>query len=292
MQNKLRMALLPEYRTGHTYPAFMADMQQTLMYLGLDAARATATGHWIIDRLLQNKPLAEIELEVFEKMKTVIVDDRTGCNLIDAITPRLAGRAELIFTQLEPYFHGLAGKAILDFGAGDGAVTQMIYDKVSKHTVGIDVCAYGKSRVPILKYDGHVVPLPDAGFDAIVSTNVLHHASNNRQCLNEFQRLLKPGGQAIVIETVPLGGTEAEAMGNMQLTFLNDYLYNRLFHYADVPVPGTFETMKGWVRRFENQSFSVRAIVDLGVDQKIIRDRHVILHAFKRASTHASTNES
>jgi SAM-dependent methyltransferase len=274
---------VPENRTDQTCAAFMEDMTHTLTYLGLDAARAKTMGDWIVRKLLQEKPLAEIELEIFEKLKNVVVDFATGRKLIDAIEPGLAGRAELIFTQLQPFLYGLHGKRILDFGAGDGGVTQLLHDKLSPHTVGIDVCAYGKSRVPIMQYDGRVAPFPDESFDAIVSTNVLHHVSDNQQCLSEFQRLLKRGGRAIVIETVPLGATEQEAVANLPLTFLNDYLYNRILHHADIPVPGTFETMKGWRRRFEGMGFMVKDIVGLGIDQPLIRDPHCILDVAKPA---------
>jgi 2-polyprenyl-3-methyl-5-hydroxy-6-metoxy-1,4-benzoquinol methylase len=231
--------------------------------------------------LLQEKPLAEIELEIFNQLKSVFVDPQSGCRLIDAIDPALAGRAELIFTQLQPFLYGLHGKRILDFGAGNGGVTQLLHDNVSSHTVGLDVRTYGKSRVPIMQYDGRVVPFAGGSFDAIVCTNVLHHASDNQQCLTEFLRVLKPGGRAIVIETVPLGRTEQEAEANLPLTFLNAYFYNRLLQHADIPVPGTFETMKGWVRRFESAGFMVKDLVGLGIDQPLIRDPHCILDIAK-----------
>ncbi|MBK4736270.1 hypothetical protein [Noviherbaspirillum pedocola] len=93
--------------------------------------------------------------------------------------------------------------------------------------------------------------------------------------------MLKPGGRAVVIETVPLGATEQEAQANLPLTFLNDYFYNRLLHDADIPVPGGFETIKSWARRFEGMGFMVRDLVGLGIDQPLIRDPHCILDAAK-----------
>ncbi len=69
----------------------------------------------------------------------------------------------------------------------------------------------------------------------------------------------------------------------MQRTFWNDYLYNRGFHDADVPVPGRFETREGWHDRFHKHGWTVTQAVDLGYDQPTIRDYHV-LYVLKRSS--------
>lgn len=58
---------------------------------------------------------------------------------------------------------------------------------------------------------------------------------------------------------------------------MNDYLYNRLFHNADVPVPGTFETPEGWGSRFAKYGWKVKHSENLGEDQKTIKDTHHLL---------------
>ena len=48
--------------------------------------------------------------------------------------------------------------------------------------------------------DMTVIPYPDARFDAIISTNVVHHNTldNIRRCVSEMYRVLVPGGQALL----------------------------------------------------------------------------------------------
>lgn len=47
------------------------------------------------------------------------------------------------------------------------------------------------------------IPEPDASFDAILCSEVLEHVPEPTHALDEFQRLLKPGGQLIL--TAPFG---------------------------------------------------------------------------------------
>ncbi len=47
------------------------------------------------------------------------------------------------------------------------------------------------------------IPAPDASFDAILCSEVLGHVPNSTHALDEFTRLLKPGG--VVILTAPFG---------------------------------------------------------------------------------------
>lgn len=282
MQARLRSCLRPDPSgQNKTLASFIEDATQTLCFLGLDAERARATCHWIIGSLQEDRLLADIERDIYRKLKSMPVDPGGKSSLIDAIDTKLEGRAESIFSQIQPYLQQHAGQRILDFGAGDGGVTRLIFERVSPNTAGIDVRAYGKHNVPIQAYDGRTIPFADNTFDCIVSTNVLHHADDNQQCLEEFRRVLRQQGSAVIIETVPLGESEEEARRNWDLTFLNDYFYNRLLHDADVPVPGTFETFQGWGRRLEKTGFHVKATEDFGIDQPIIRDRHVLLHAEK-----------
>ncbi len=175
------------------------------------------------------------------------------------------------------------------WGAGDGRVTQLLSGTgVSlAGIVGYDVRDYrAKSvTVPILQFDGEHVSCPDGHYYAGLMTNVAHHEADNGKILRELARVIRPGCRLVVIETVPISDDPAE----FERTFVGDYVYNRLFHLADVPVPGTYETKEGWIRRFEevgfvlvdDDDFGSPPLVDLGYDQPTIRDWHV-LYVFKR----------
>ncbi len=54
------------------------------------------------------------------------------------------------------------------------------------------------------KMDITNIPLPDDSFDFIYCSHVLEHVADDRQALSELWRVLRPGGQALLL--VPLGG--------------------------------------------------------------------------------------
>lgn len=270
MQERIRHTL----DDRHTFDNYVPALNRMLNYIGLEATRSPAMCSFILRNLVDNRPLNLIEKQLHQTLQQTIVDPSTNCSFIDAIGPKLAGRGQLIFRQIEPYLRDMRGKEILDFGAGGGLVTAEIRSKISPHTVGIDVRPYGDG---IIQYDGRHAPFASDSFDCIVVTNVFHHEKDNQQCLDEVHRLLKPGGKLIVIETVPTGSTEEEAQKDLGRTFLIDFTYNRLFNDADIPVPGTFETALGWTRRFAESGFEKPdVIVHLGFDQEIVPDWHVL----------------
>jgi Fe-S cluster biosynthesis and repair protein YggX len=106
-------------------------------------------------------------------------------------------------------------------------------------------------------------------------TNVLHHEKNNEKIIDELDRIVRR--RLVILETVPIGETENDMEQDKDRTFMNDYLYNHLFHNADVPVPGTFETPNKWIERFSNHGWKLVNEKDLGFDQPTIKDRHYLL---------------
>lgn len=270
MQDRIRTSLDDRI----TFDNYVPALNRMLDYIGLEDTRAPAMCSFILTNLVDDLPLDQIEKRLYGTLRQTIVDPSTNCSFIDAIGPKLVGRGQIIFKQIEPHLRDMGGKDILDFGAGSGVVTAEVRSKVSQRTVGIDVRPYGDG---IIQYDGRHAPFADHSFDCIIVTNVFHHEKNNQQCLDEVHRLLRPGGKLIVIETVPTGSTEEEARQDLGRTSLIDFTYNRLFNYADIPVPGTFETANGWTRRFAESGFDKPEVVEhLGFDQEIVPDWHVL----------------
>jgi 2-polyprenyl-3-methyl-5-hydroxy-6-metoxy-1,4-benzoquinol methylase len=103
----------------------------------------------------------------------------------------------------------LAGKRVLDFGAGNGAQTMELLS-LGCTIVAADIDAgdlavmreyiarNGVSGVTPLQYDGTHLPLPDASFDAVVSFQVLEHVTDEAVALREIRRVLKPGGDLVL----------------------------------------------------------------------------------------------
>ena len=101
-----------------------------------------------------------------------------------------------------------AGLRILDAGAGE-LRNKILCEHL--HYVSQDVCQYegsgdrkglhtgtwDTSRIDIV-CDITSIPEPDASFDAILCSEVFEHLTDPLQALDEFRRLLKPGGKIIL----------------------------------------------------------------------------------------------
>lgn len=263
--------------SAETHEKVAADFKYTFGQLGLSTEQADQLCEDVFTLLRSDKPLPDIEAEalrVFENIKLNAGEKEQ--NLIEVLHEKLRDRAKIIASQVAPQFGDVKEKAI-DYGAGDGQVTQLLHDQLGLDVEGVDVRMYKAPNVtvPILLFNGGHVEVADDTYEAGLLTNVLHHEKDNEKILNELDRIVRR--KLVVLETVPVGKTEEDMEQDKDRTFMNDYLYNRLFHNADVPVPGAFETPKKWVERFAQHGWKVVSEEDLGYDQPTIKDRHYLL---------------
>jgi len=274
MQNRIHAAL----KDPETARKTRDDFEYTFQKLGLQPESAVELCDKIMVMLNSADALEKIEAECLALLESIMVVDED-----DSTTPlplvlhqKLQCRAELIFSQIAPYIGQVDGKMI-DYGAGDGQVTQLLHDRLCVNVEGFDIRLYTAPNVtvPIQLFDNRQVSEPDKSYEVGVMTNVLHHELNNDFILEDISRLVQK--RLVVIETVPVGDTEEAMEHDKERTFMNDYLYNRLFHNADVPVPGTFETPQAWVQRFADHGWKAVYQEDLGFDQPTIKDRHHLL---------------
>ena len=121
-----------------------------------------------------------------------------------------AFRARLVeLARLEP------GDAVLDVGCGTGTLAI-----AAKRRVGATGTVHGidaspemielakrkatKSGVDVMFHTAIVeaLPFPDAHFDAVTSTLMLHHLPRllRQQCASEMRRVLKPGGRVLAVD--------------------------------------------------------------------------------------------
>lgn len=273
MQNRIKAALSnPKLRRIAT-----RDFNYTFKQLGLGQKRAFDLTRFILSKLEASVDLPETEREILAEFERTMVGGRGSTQTLPgALDERLAHRADLIYSQLAPHLREVNG-SVLDFGCGDAQVTQLLHDRLGLDIEGVDVRHYPSSHitVPVKLFDGKRVPAKPGKYSTAVITNVLHHEKDNENILGELSRLNLR--KIVVIETVPVGKTSEQLKLDHERTFLNDYLYNRLFHNADVPVPGTYETPQGWIDRFQQHGFRLAHSEDLGVDQPTIRDTHHLL---------------
>lgn len=93
------------------------------------------------------------------------------------------------------------GARVLDVGAGDAPYREL-FDRFTYLTSDWE----GTEHVADVPYDivaqAHDIPLEDDSLDAIVCTQVLEHLPEPWVAVEEFHRLLRPGGKVII--TAPL----------------------------------------------------------------------------------------
>ncbi|HSN17786.1 MAG TPA: methyltransferase domain-containing protein [Gammaproteobacteria bacterium] len=107
------------------------------------------------------------------------------------------------------------GQDVLDVGCGTGSLALS-----AKRTVGPKGDVYGidaspemlrraesKSRksdlaVEFLEAPAQALPFPDAKFDVVLNTLMLHHLprTSRDRCVAEMKRVLKPGGRLVIVD--------------------------------------------------------------------------------------------
>ena len=115
---------------------------------------------------------------------------------------------KLPFDQLID-FESLKDKDVLEVGCGNGSHAQLLTQHARSYT-GIDLTSYAvKSTTQRLSYldvagqirqmDAERMDFPDQSFDFIWSWGVIHHSANTRQIIKEMHRVLRPGGEALIM---------------------------------------------------------------------------------------------
>jgi ubiquinone/menaquinone biosynthesis C-methylase UbiE len=112
------------------------------------------------------------------------------------------------FDKLIP-FERLKECDVLEIGVGNGSHAQLIAPHCRTY-VGIDLTNYAvmstRRRFEIFGLNGDIqrmdaesMVFPDESFDFVWSWGVIHHSSNTEQILREINRVLRPGGTAVIM---------------------------------------------------------------------------------------------
>lgn len=105
-------------------------------------------------------------------------------------------REEIIVQNVKAFLQ--APQHILEIGAGNGLVAQMLHDATGASFTLLDVVNYNTSKLPIQVYDGKSLPFADDSFDIVMLVFVLHHNPDPRPVMQEALRVARQG--VLVIE--------------------------------------------------------------------------------------------
>ncbi len=104
-----------------------------------------------------------------------------------------------------------SGSKILDAGCGYGPVARTLTNEFKYDVVGIDfidrrlhkgqeISRDADTPLNLTNADYHFLPFADNSFDGIYTMETLVHAFDHKKVLNEFLRVLKPGGKLVLFE--------------------------------------------------------------------------------------------
>ena len=137
--------------------------------------------------------------------------DATAARSLEAlyVTPDVVAQRVRVLDLLAP----AVGEHILDIGVGPGFLAYDIARLVGEkgEIVGLDLSpamtAVASRRLAefawasVVEGDAEKLPLPDAGFDAAVCTQVYEYVADMPGALRDLRRVLKRGGRVLILDT-------------------------------------------------------------------------------------------
>jgi SAM-dependent methyltransferase len=150
-------------------------------------------------------------------------DHACGDAQVGGLRQRFEGDYERFFTDYDHFRYSnerhlpaciasldVAGKQVLEIGLGEGSESERLIRQEARWS-GVDLTAESIERVKArltlrnLPYEelrqGSVLSLPfaDNSFDMVFSHGVLHHVPEIKQAQSEIHRVLRPGGELVVM---------------------------------------------------------------------------------------------
>jgi len=136
--------------------------------------------------------------------------------------------------------HLVPAITVADLGAGEGLVSQLLARRAervwcidnSPKMVEVGTELARKNGLANLAYklgDIEQVPLPEKSVDLAILSQALHHATHPQNAVNEAHRILKPGGQLLVLDLKEHTFEKArELYGDLWLGFKESALHGFL----------------------------------------------------------------
>jgi SAM-dependent methyltransferase len=140
----------------------------------------------------------------------------------------------------------LAGRRVLDLGAGEGYVTAALQRRTDIWVCAVDIGLYQRVPVPYLIYDGTRLPFQDVAFDTTLISLALHHCADPEAVLDEALRVTSM--RLIILESVYRFRWERICLERL------DGWLNRHRHGGDMHPALGFKKADEWQRIFAARS--------------------------------------
>ena len=133
--------------------------------------------------------------------------------------------------------------------------------------------ARGLRNIRYVAGDAQALPFADASFDVVACRHAPHHFPNVQQAINEWARVLKPGGKLILVDSASPEETEAAEVlheievlrdpshvRNYSLSTWQAYLSTAGLRVSSAREWGLFLDIPTWTQRMRTPSESVATI--------------------------------
>jgi len=216
-------------------------------------------GAWVFYRVAAKGPGAELARHLLQLLPPADPTLSLDQQRLDAIRAQRATRAQDYFTEnaarwdqirglhvdeseveraLVAAFAGRRIRDLVDMGTGTGRVLEVLAPHVEQG-IGIDLSremlavaranleSAGLRHCMVRQGDITQLPLPAASADAVTIHQVLHYAVDPAAVVAEAARVLKPGGQLVIVDFAP-----------HELEALRDQHAHRRLGFSDEEVSG------------------------------------------------------
>lgn len=149
-------------------------------------------------------------------------------------------RARRKYEKIRPFLPKASGAKVLDLGAGEGYVGEVIAREHAANVELLDVVDYNQTTLPFTCYDGQRIPKPDLYYDAVVLYFVLHHAEDAVALLREACRVSR---HVIIVESTYTGAWDLRVLTALD-KLANRIRSGRLMDTQEEHLH--FRTVEGW----------------------------------------------
>ncbi|HEY0755580.1 MAG TPA: methyltransferase domain-containing protein [Ktedonobacteraceae bacterium] len=234
--------------------------------------------------MANNKP-DEIAHDAVEETKR-LVQNNFGAVAAEYVTSKVhAGGEDLAWVVENAALSG--NERVLDVATGGGhtafalapyaaAVVALDLTRPMLDVAQQEAMARGLTNINYVEGDALALPCEDASFDVVACRHAPHHFPNIQQAVNEWARVLKPGGKLLLVDSASPEEDAAAAtlheiellrdpshVRNHRISSWRVYLSEAGFTVRTAREWGLFLDIPSWTRRMRTPAQSVARIEEL-----------------------------